>query len=67
MRTLVQRIAKEIQNKNKIKLDYIIGMMIELLELHQAKPYQNMQIFLAGTNDLTQTTFGISRDDLENF
>ncbi len=69
MRTLVQRIAKEIQNKNKIKLDYIIGTMIELprAALQAKNISKHADFFSFGTNDLTQTTFGISRDDSGKF
>ena len=69
MRALVNKIAKEIQEKNKIKLNYIIGTMIELPRAAlQAKNIgKHADFFSFGTNDLTQTTFGISRDDSGKF
>jgi len=69
LRSLVKRIAKKIELKNKIKLDYIIGTMIELpraaLQAQSISKYADF--FSFGTNDLTQTTLGISRDDSGKF
>ncbi len=69
LRALVKRIAKKIELKNKIKLDYIIGTMIELPRAAlQAKSIsKHADFFSFGTNDLTQTTLGISRDDSGKF
>ena len=69
LRSLVKRIAKKIELKNKIKLDYIIGTMIELPRAAlQAKSISKYADFFSfGTNDLTQTTLGISRDDSGKF
>ena len=69
MRNLVNKVAKEVQDKNKIKLDYIVGTMIELPRAAlQAKFIsRHADFFSFGTNDLTQTTFGISRDDSGKF
>ena len=65
LRVLVNRIAKEIEKKNKLKLEYMVGTMIELPRAAlQAKSIsKHADFFSFGTNDLTQTTFGISRDD----
>ena len=65
LRTLVKKVAKKIELKNKIKLDFIVGTMIELPRAAlQAKLIsKHADFFSFGTNDLTQTTFGISRDD----
>ena len=69
LRTLVDRIADKIQKKHKIKIDYIVGTMIELpraaLQAKEISKYADF--FSFGTNDLTQTTFGISRDDSSKF
>jgi len=51
------------------KLDYIVGTMIELprAALQAGKIAETAEFFSFGTNDLTQTTFGISRDDAASF
>jgi len=69
LRELVDRTAKKIQTKYKIKLDYIVGTMIELPGAAlQAKAISKYADFFSfGTNDLTQTTLGISRDDSGKF
>ena len=69
LRTLVKRVAKKIELKNKIKLDFIVGTMIELPRAAlQAKLIsKHADFFSFGTNDLTQTTLGISRDDSGKF
>ena len=69
MRDLVERIAKEVQVNNKVKIDYLVGTMIELpraaLRANEISKFADF--FSFGTNDLTQTTFGISRDDSGKF
>jgi len=69
LRTLVDRIADKIQKKHKTKINYIVGTMIELpraaLQAKEISKYADF--FSFGTNDLTQTTFGISRDDSGKF
>ena len=69
LRMLVDCVADKIQNKYKIKIDYVIGTMIELpraaLQAKEISKYADF--FSFGTNDLTQTTFGISRDDSGKF
>ncbi len=69
LRALVNKIAKEIEKENKIKLNYIVGTMIELPRAAlQAKSISKYADFFSfGTNDLTQTTLGISRDDSGKF
>ncbi len=69
LRELVNKIAKEIERKNKIKLEYMVGTMIELPRAAlQAKSIsKHADFFSFGTNDLTQTTLGISRDDSGKF
>ena len=69
MRSLVDRVAHQIETQNKIKLNYIVGTMIELPRAAlQAKDIsKHADFFSFGTNDLTQTTFGISRDDSGKF
>ena len=69
LRELVDRTAKRIKTKHKTKLDYIVGTMIELpraaLQAESISKYADF--FSFGTNDLTQTTLGISRDDSGKF
>ena len=68
MKDLVINIAKKVQNENKIKIEFLVGTMIELLRAAiKAKDIATCRIFSFGTNDLTQTTFGISRDDSGKF
>jgi len=69
LRTLVDHIANKIQKKHKTKINYAVGTMIELPRAAlQAKEISRYADFFSfGTNDLTQTTFGISRDDSSKF
>ena len=61
--------AKKIEKKYKTKIDYLIGTMIELPRacLNADKIAKEADFFSFGTNDLTQTTFGFSRDDIGSF
>ena len=69
LRELVNRTAKKIQVKHKAKLEYIVGTMIELprAALQASAISKHADFFSFGTNDLTQTTLGISRDDSGKF
>ena len=69
MKNLVNCIAKKIQNENNIKIDYLVGTMIELPRavIKAGEIAKHADFFSFGTNDLTQTTFGISRDDSGKF
>ena len=69
MKDLVIRVANEVKKESKIKIDYLVGTMIELPRAAiKAKDIaKHAQFFSFGTNDLTQTTFGISRDDSGKF
>ena len=66
---MVNKIAKEVENENKTKLDYTVGTMIELprAALQARSISKHADFFGFGTNDLTQTTLGISRDDAGKF
>ena len=68
-RDIVKKIAKEIEAKEKIKINYQIGTMIELPRacLTADQIAKEADFFSFGTNDLTQTTFGFSRDDIGSF
>ena len=67
MRELVDGVGAKIIEESGVKLEYLVGTMIELpraaLVADQLAKYA--QFFSCGTNDLTQTTFGYSRDDAE--
>ncbi len=69
MKDLVIRVANEVQKANKVKINYLVGTMIELPRaVLKAKDIaKHADFFSFGTNDLTQTTFGISRDDSGKF
>ena len=69
LRILVDNKSKEVSNKYKQKLDYTVGTMIELprAALNAKDISEYADFFSFGTNDLTQTTFGISRDDSAKF
>ncbi len=69
MKDLVIKVAREVQNENKTKIDFLVGTMIELPRAAiKAKDIaKHAEFFSFGTNDLTQTTFGISRDDSGKF
>ena len=69
MKDLVIRVARKVQNENKIKINFLVGTMIELPRAAiKAKDIaKHAEFFSFGTNDLTQTTFGISRDDSGKF
>ena len=69
MKNLVDRVADQVKAENKTKIDYLVGTMIELPRAAiKAKDIaKHADFFSFGTNDLTQTTFGISRDDSGKF
>ncbi len=69
MKDLVIRIAGQVEKENKVKIKYLVGSMIELPRAAiKAKDIaKHAEFFSFGTNDLTQTTFGISRDDSGKF
>ena len=61
--------ARKVQKENKVKIEFLVGTMIELPRAAiKAKDIaKHAEFFSFGTNDLTQTTFGISRDDSGKF
>jgi pyruvate,orthophosphate dikinase len=69
MKDLVIRTANMVQKENKLKLKFIVGTMIELprAAIKAKEIAKHAEFFSFGTNDLTQTTFGISRDDSGKF
>ncbi|MDC1003792.1 pyruvate, phosphate dikinase [Candidatus Pelagibacter sp.] len=69
MKDLVINIAREVQKQNKVKIEFMVGTMIELprAAIKAKEIAKHAEFFSFGTNDLTQTTFGISRDDSGKF
>jgi pyruvate,orthophosphate dikinase len=66
---IVHRVAKEVMAEKKVKLNYMVGTMIEVPRgaLTADEIAQTAEFFSFGTNDLTQTTLGMSRDDSGSF
>jgi pyruvate, orthophosphate dikinase len=69
LRALTDRVAKQVMAERRCEISYQVGTMIELprAALRAADLAENAEFFSFGTNDLTQTTFGISRDDSARF
>lgn len=69
LKPMVERVAGEVFEKYKTKISYMIGTMIELprAALRAGEIAETADFFSFGTNDLTQTTLGISRDDSAGF
>ena len=67
--TIVRKIADAVMEENSIKFNYLVGTMIELprAALTADEIAQKAEFFSFGTNDLTQTTYGFSRDDIGGF
>jgi len=66
---IVNRVASEVAKENKVRFNYLVGTMIEIPRgaLVADKIAEDAQFFSFGTNDLTQTTLGMSRDDSGSF
>ena len=66
---IVRKVAKDVLNKTGVEFKYLVGTMIELPRacLTADEIAQHAEFFSFGTNDLTQTTFGFSRDDIGSF
>jgi pyruvate,orthophosphate dikinase len=64
-----RRVADDIISKSKVKLEYLVGTMIELprAALLADQIAEVAEFFSFGTNDLTQTVMGLSRDDAGRF
>ena len=63
----LEKVAKEVMVEQKVNIDYKFGTMIEIprAALTAREVAEYAEFFSFGTNDLTQTTYGISRDDAE--
>ncbi|MDZ3838672.1 MAG: pyruvate, phosphate dikinase [Rhodospirillales bacterium] len=69
LKEMVDRVAGEVKQAKGTDFEYLVGTMIELprAALVADKIAEGAQFFSFGTNDLTQTTYGLSRDDAANF
>ncbi|MBT3849061.1 MAG: pyruvate, phosphate dikinase [Candidatus Marinimicrobia bacterium] len=66
---IVRKVAKDVLNETGVEFKYLVGTMIELPRacLTADEIAQHAEFFSFGTNDLPQTTFGFSRDDIGSF
>ncbi|MCX8489376.1 MAG: pyruvate, phosphate dikinase, partial [Opitutales bacterium] len=66
---VIHRVAAEVQKEQKCKIAYSVGTMIEVPRgaLTADEIAHTAEFFSFGTNDLTQTALGVSRDDMGNF
>jgi pyruvate,orthophosphate dikinase len=69
LRALVDRVAEAVFTEQGTRVDYLVGTMIELprAALMAGEIAEEGEFFSFGTNDLTQTTLGVSRDDAARF
>ena len=69
LKAVIDRVAQEVKTASGVQFDYMVGTMVELprAALRAGDLAQTAEFFSFGTNDLTQTTFGISRDDAAHF
>jgi pyruvate, orthophosphate dikinase len=69
LKEIVDRVAGEVMEKAGVTFPYLVGTMIELprAALLAGEIAESAEFFSFGTNDLTQTVFGISRDDAASF
>ena len=69
LRELTDRTAKEVLAERDVSIEYMVGTMVELprAAIRAGDLAEHAEFFSFGTNDLTQTTFGISRDDSGRF
>jgi len=68
-KAVVDRVAAEVMNERGVKIEYLVGTMIEVPRgaVTADEIALEAQFFSFGTNDLTQLTFGFSRDDIGKF
>jgi pyruvate,orthophosphate dikinase len=66
---IIRRVAEEVFREKEHKIEYMVGTMIELprAAMCAEEIAAEAEFFSFGTNDLTQTTFGFSRDDINKF
>jgi len=66
---IILRVAEEVMEKYKVKIEYSVGTMIEVprAAITADEIAEEAEFFSFGTNDLTQTIYGVSRDDGADF
>lgn len=66
---IIRRIADEVMTREEVKIEYLVGTMIEIprAAIRAEEIAKTAEFFSFGTNDLTQTTLGMSRDDSGSF
>ncbi len=69
LRELVDKVAEEVRKSEEVEIKYLVGTMIELPRacLRAEEIAEGAEFFSFGTNDLTQTAYGLSRDDAGSF
>jgi pyruvate, orthophosphate dikinase len=69
LKDMIDRIGAEVMKETSVKVPYLVGTMIELPRavLRAGEIAETAEFFSFGTNDLTQTCFGLSRDDAGSF
>ncbi len=69
LKIVIDDVAQEVMAQKGVTLEYLVGTMIELprAALRAGEIAEHAEFFSFGTNDLTQTTFGLSRDDAGRF
>lgn len=69
VKRMIARIAAEVKKERGVRVNYLVGTMIELprAALTAGEIAEEAEFFSFGTNDLTQTVFGFSRDDAAKF
>jgi pyruvate, orthophosphate dikinase len=69
LKTMIDRVGSEVMEREGVSIRYLVGTMIELprAALLAGEIAETAEFFSFGTNDLTQTVFGLSRDDAASF
>src|SRR3546814_9987742 len=69
LKDIVDRVAKEVCAEAGVEISHLVGTMIELPRacLRAGEIAEAAEFFSFGTNDLTQTAYGLSRDDAARF
>jgi pyruvate,orthophosphate dikinase len=69
VKRMIERVAGEIRKETRVRVSYLVGTMIELprAAVTAGQIAKEAEFFSFGTNDLTQTVFGFSRDDAATF
>jgi pyruvate, orthophosphate dikinase len=69
LKAIIDRVGREVMERAGVTVPYLLGTMIELprAALRAGEIAETAEFFSFGTNDLTQTVFGLSRDDAASF